>query len=228
MVPLQQVGPNREKMESAVRRIESTGGGIYVYEGLKAAWDQLKTAPAGQRHIILFSDAADSEEPGDYKRLIDDILAGSGTASVIALGQRSDADAALLEDIAKRGKGRLFFTEKAEELPNIFSQETVAVARSLRAVGSRSAVRLSTGCPKPMATTSATCVIGPARASSRRTNTQPRSSPSASEASAGPPRSALPSAASIRRKSAPGRSMATFSKPSSAGSWASNCLPASV
>ncbi len=131
MVPLQQVGPNREKMERAVRRIESTGGGIYVYEGLKAAWDQLKTAPAGQRHIILFSDANDSEEPGDYQRLIDEIIAGSGTVSVIALGTRSDADAALLQDIAQRGKGRLFFTDKAEELPSIFSQETVAVARSV-------------------------------------------------------------------------------------------------
>jgi len=130
MVPLQPVGPNREKMESAVRRIESTGGGIYVYEGLKAAWDQLKTATVGQRHIILFSDAADSEEPGDYIKLIDEIITNSGTISVIALGQRSDTDAWLLEDIAKRGKGRLFFTDKAEELPSIFSQETVAVARS--------------------------------------------------------------------------------------------------
>lgn len=130
MVPLQEVGPNRDKMESAVRRIESTGGGIFVYEGLKAAWDKLKTAPAGQRHIILFSDAADSEEPGDYVRLIDEIVANSGTISVIALGERSDTDAWLLEDIAKRGKGRLFFTDKAEELPSIFSQETVAVARS--------------------------------------------------------------------------------------------------
>ena len=130
MVPLQPVGPNRDKMESAVRRIESTGGGIFVYEGLKAAWDKLKDAPVGQRHIILFSDAADSEEPGDYIKLIDEIIANSGTISVIALGQRSDPDAWLLEDIAKRGKGRLFFTDKAEELPSIFSQETVAVARS--------------------------------------------------------------------------------------------------
>ena len=32
--------------------------------------------------------------------------------------------------IAKRGKGRIFYTDKAEELPSIFSQETVAVARS--------------------------------------------------------------------------------------------------
>lgn len=130
MVPLQPVGPNREKMESAVRRIESTGGGIFVYTGLKAAWDQLKKAAVGQRHIILFSDAADSEEPGDYKNLIDEIVANGGTISVIALGTRADTDAAFLEDIATRGKGRLFFTDKAEELPSIFSQETVAVARS--------------------------------------------------------------------------------------------------
>lgn len=130
MVPLQPVGPNREKMERAVRRIESTGGGIFVYNGLKAAWDQLKNAPVGQRHIILFSDAADSEQPGDYQDLIEEILKNSGTVSVIALGTRRDVDAWLLDDIAKRGKGRIFYTDKAEELPSIFSQETVAVARS--------------------------------------------------------------------------------------------------
>ncbi|HEY1048583.1 MAG TPA: hypothetical protein VGE39_02465, partial [Prosthecobacter sp.] len=52
------------------------------------------------------------------------------TISVIALGTRRDVDAWLLDDIAKRGKGRIFYTDKAEELPSIFSQETVAVARS--------------------------------------------------------------------------------------------------
>ncbi|MEM0898190.1 MAG: hypothetical protein AAGJ79_15040, partial [Verrucomicrobiota bacterium] len=45
-------------------------------------------------------------------------------------GTRRDVDAAFLEDIAKRGNGRIFFTEKAEELPNIFAQETVTIARS--------------------------------------------------------------------------------------------------
>jgi hypothetical protein len=130
VVPLQSVGPNRDKMESAVRRIESTGGGIFVYNGLKAAWDQLKDAPVGQRHIILFSDAADSEEPGDYKKLIAEVVANGGTISVIALGTRADPDAWLLDDIAKLGGGRIFYTDRAEELPSIFSQETVAVARS--------------------------------------------------------------------------------------------------
>ncbi|MGI8603549.1 MAG: VWA domain-containing protein [Verrucomicrobiales bacterium] len=130
MVPLQKVGANREKMAGAVRRIQSMGGGIFVYEGLKAAWEALRKSDFGQRHIILFSDAADSEQPGAYIALLDEITANGGTVSVIALGTRADADANLLEDIATRGKGRLFFTDKAAELPSIFSQETVAVARS--------------------------------------------------------------------------------------------------
>lgn len=130
MVPLQQIGASREKMASAVRRIQSMGGGIFVYNGLKAGWDAIKQTEVGQRHIILFSDAADSEEPGRYEELIDEITKEGGTVSVIALGTRADADARLLEDIATRGKGRLFFTDRPEELPSIFSQETIAVARS--------------------------------------------------------------------------------------------------
>jgi hypothetical protein len=130
MVPLQPIGANRDKMSTAVRRIQSMGGGIFVYQGLSHAWDALKKAETGQRHIILFSDAADSEEPGRYEDLLDDVTKNGGTVSVIALGTRADQDARLLEDVAKRGKGRLFFTDKPSELPSIFSQETVAVARS--------------------------------------------------------------------------------------------------
>jgi hypothetical protein len=36
----------------------------------------------------------------------------------------------LLEDIAKRGNGRIFFSTDAGDLPSLFSMETVAVARS--------------------------------------------------------------------------------------------------
>ncbi|MBL9158768.1 MAG: VWA domain-containing protein [Verrucomicrobiales bacterium] len=130
MAPLLNVGKSRGELNDRIRRIESMGGGIFVYEGLKAAWDVLKSAPLGQRHVILFSDAADSEEPGDYIKLIEEMRANGATLSVIGMGTRSDPDAALLEDIAKRGEGRIFFTEVPGELPNIFAQETVTVARS--------------------------------------------------------------------------------------------------
>lgn len=130
IVPLLNIGDNRASIISRVRSVESMGGGIFVYTGLEAAWKALENAEVGQRHIILFTDAADSEEPGNYKSLIEDIVKGSGSVSVIGLGTRADPDAAFIEDIAKRGNGRIFFTEDPGTLPNIFAQETVAVARS--------------------------------------------------------------------------------------------------
>lgn len=130
IAPLLNVGESRGELNARIRRIESMGGGIFVYTGMKAAWDELKKAPLGQRHMILFTDAADSEEPGEYRALIEEMKGGGATVSVIGLGTRSDGDAALLEDIAKRGGGRAFFTEIPGEIPNIFAQETVTVARS--------------------------------------------------------------------------------------------------
>lgn len=130
VAPLVNVGKSRGELIHQIRRVESMGGGIFVFEGLRAAWEQLQTSPQGQRHLILFSDAADSEEPGGYVKLIDEMRAASATVSVIGLGTRSDPDAGLLEDIASRGGGRIFFTEDATDLPNLFAQETVAVARS--------------------------------------------------------------------------------------------------
>lgn len=130
IVALAQVGPNRQRMLESVRRIVSTGGGIYVYQGLLAGWEQLRQAETGQRHLILFSDAADSEEPGDYVNLLAEMRAAGVTVSVIGLGGPGDGDAKFLEDIAARGGGRMFFNQNAADLPAIFAQETVSVARS--------------------------------------------------------------------------------------------------
>ncbi|MEX0726964.1 MAG: VWA domain-containing protein, partial [Planctomycetaceae bacterium] len=55
-----------ETMISKVKTIESMGGGIFVYDALVAAGQELMTAEQTTKHIILFSDANDSEEPGDY------------------------------------------------------------------------------------------------------------------------------------------------------------------
>jgi len=130
IIRLTEIGNKKNQWMNAARRVESRGGGIYVYRGLKAAWDELKETELGTRHIILFSDAADSEEPGNYKQLLKEITDNGGTVSVIGLGTRSDSDASLLEDIATRGNGRMFFTNRPLEIPKIFAQETVTVARS--------------------------------------------------------------------------------------------------
>lgn len=130
IVKQQQIASNKDKMIKRVRRIKSQGGGIYVYTGLKDAWSELKKSPMSTKHVILFADAADAEEPGKYKKLIEEMDKQDATISVIGLGSKRDSDAKFLEDIAKRGKGRIFFTSKAVDIPKLFAQETVTLARS--------------------------------------------------------------------------------------------------
>ena len=130
IVPLTTLGNNRDQVSDMVRRIQSHGGGIFVYEGLKAGWEELQKAEQGQRHVILFSDASDSERPQGYEGIVDDMLANNATLSVIALGNERDRHADLLKAIAARAQGRIMFNDDAANLPAIFAQETVTMSRS--------------------------------------------------------------------------------------------------
>jgi hypothetical protein len=153
VVPLTQVQNRKAELGAKVRKIQSAGGGIFVYAGLEAAWKELEKSPAGTRHIILFSDAQDSEEPGAYKNLIHTLTDHGATLSVIGLGTPADVDAALLEDIANRGNGRIFFSDQAVDIPKIFAQETVTIARSAFVkdpVGTQATGRWSEISPKPI------------------------------------------------------------------------------
>lgn len=116
---------------SRVRRIQSEAGGIFVNEALVAAGQQLMKADGySTRHIVLFSDAADSKEPGNYQELLKQFRAAGITCSVIGLGTTADADAKLLRDIARLGNGSAMFTADAQELPRLFTQDTMSVARN--------------------------------------------------------------------------------------------------
>ena len=121
---------NQSHVRGKILRIGSQGGGIFVYEALSAAARMLLKAQAGTRHIILFADAADSEQPGRYRELLEECRKANITVSVVGLGTANDVDAELLRDIARHGDGRSFFTKNAEELPRLFAQDTFVVARS--------------------------------------------------------------------------------------------------
>ncbi len=152
VIPLTRIGEKKQELADRVRKVKSAGGGIFVYEGLKAGWNELKKSPAGTRHLILFADAQDSEEPGDYKKLIQTMTDNGCTISVIGLGTDKDVDSALLDDIAKLGKGRIFFSNVPTDIPKIFAQETVTIARSAfikDPVGTQATGRWAEISPKP-------------------------------------------------------------------------------
>ncbi len=121
---------NQSHNRGKILRIRSQGGGIFIYEALSAAAKMLVNAEAGARHILLFADAADSEQPGRYRELLEECRKANITVSVVGLGTDGDVDAGLLRDIARRGEGRVFFTQDAQELPRLFAQDTFVVARS--------------------------------------------------------------------------------------------------
>lgn len=122
--------PSVRGRKDRILSIESRGGGIYTYTGLKAAFEMLEKSDCPSRHIILFADAADAEEPGQYVSLLGTAESKGITVSVIGLGTKSDSDAVFLMDVAKRGKGLAYFTDKAEELPRIFAEDTFVMVRS--------------------------------------------------------------------------------------------------
>jgi len=88
------------------------------------------SAKAESKHIILFADAADSEEPGKYQELLEKCREANITVSIIGLGTEEDQDAQLLKDIAQRGRGECYFTAYAESLPTLFAQDTFLVIRN--------------------------------------------------------------------------------------------------
>ncbi|MFW5752426.1 MAG: VWA domain-containing protein [Planctomycetota bacterium] len=126
------MGALRDQASAAamIRSIESMGGGIFVEVGLEAGGQQLLRSSKGTRHLVLFADANDAEQPGAFRRLLADFAAAGITVSVIGLGTPADSDAGLLREIAKLGGGRCHFADTAVELPRLFAQETVLVARS--------------------------------------------------------------------------------------------------
>jgi Mg-chelatase subunit ChlD len=113
-----------------VRTIESLGGGIFTYTALVTAATIVQESQKGTRHIVLFADAADAEEPGEYQRLLETLRGIGITVSVIGLGSEGDPDAGFLKDVASRGGGRMHFTQSPDDLPRLFAEEAITVARS--------------------------------------------------------------------------------------------------
>ena len=120
----------KDRICEQVRGIQSMGGGIFTYTALVTAATMVQESRKGTRHIVLFADASDAEEPGEYVRLLETITPLGITVSVIGLGSETDSDAAFLKDIASKGKGRIAFAATAEDLPRLFAQEAITVARS--------------------------------------------------------------------------------------------------
>jgi hypothetical protein len=104
------------------------GGGIYVRTGLEAAAEALSQSANEIKHIILLADGADSEQKEGVPELIESLAAEGVTVSTVSIGDGPDVP--WLEEMAELGGGRFHLTNRASNLPQIFTQETTAIQRS--------------------------------------------------------------------------------------------------
>ena len=122
-------------LKRKVLRIRADGGGIFVYTALEAAYKALDGVNTPLKHVILFSDAADSEEkvkgipfgggPGHTcQEFARKKKADGVTTSVIGIGSEDDIDTPFLKEVAKAGGGRFYLTADATKLRALFVEET--------------------------------------------------------------------------------------------------------
>lgn len=126
------IGPlpanDRETAIALIRQIGAGGGGIYVRTGLEAAAEALAQSPNQVKHIILLADGSDSEQKEGVPELIGGLTAEGVTITTVSIGQGPDTP--WLQQMAELGDGRFHFTDRAANLPQIFTQETTSIQRS--------------------------------------------------------------------------------------------------
>ena len=140
----------RVKIDGDIARLQA-GGGTSILPALEQAYTQLAPAQARVRHVILMTDGQSSYD--GISALVDRMVAHGITVSGVGVGD--GADKTLLTMIAERGGGRFYYTEDAQNIPRIFTQETSEVTRSSatsESVGVRVARRAELLAGVPLAT----------------------------------------------------------------------------
>jgi uncharacterized membrane protein len=117
-VTVRNVGKNRDAIRKAVAAIEPSGHTL-IYPAIEQAYLALKDVRARAKHVVLLSDGR--SYPDDYEGLVKKMVDAKMTVSAIAVGPAADAE--LLTNIAKWGKGRSYTVLDAKEVPQIFVKE---------------------------------------------------------------------------------------------------------
>ncbi len=120
-----QTASNRLGLMKGIGKL-SAGGGTALFPALDAAYQDLAAVRARLKHVILLTDGQTQEE--GIATLVQSMHVDGITVSVIGLGE--DTNRGLLEDTARLGGGRSYFTTDPHNIPRLFLRETNAVARS--------------------------------------------------------------------------------------------------
>jgi Ca-activated chloride channel family protein len=116
---------NRSAVERGIERLKA-GGGTAIFPALDAAYADLSGVRARKKHVILLTDGQTRESGLDV--LVQNMQLSDISLSTVGLGE--DVSRGLLEELARLGHGRAYFTDDPKHVPRLFLHDTEAVARS--------------------------------------------------------------------------------------------------
>jgi uncharacterized membrane protein len=130
--PVDVIGPfpgrDRAKYIPKILQIATGGGGIYILESIIEAERILDNSNKLTKFVILLADGNDSEHQQGAREVARRMRQKGIIMSVVASGDGSDIG--FLKDIARIGEGRYHFTDRAANLPTIFTEEAAVAQRS--------------------------------------------------------------------------------------------------
>ena len=119
------IATDQSSIQNAIGSLDAAGG-TNLYPGMSMGKRILEEAVAKVKHMIILSDGQTS---GDgYLELTQEMSAQLITVSTVALG--SGAAKELMQQIANEGRGRYYEAEQADQMPKIFTKETMKASRS--------------------------------------------------------------------------------------------------
>ncbi len=125
VVPFRPVGTG-EWLAERLATIQADGG-TDIYQALVEAYRSMGTQQAAVKHVLVLSDGI--TDKADFRGLATRMARDHITVSTVSVGY--DADIPLMAEIAKYGKGRGYVTLDPQTIPQIFTTETLLIARDL-------------------------------------------------------------------------------------------------
>lgn len=122
--PLAPLGDRSQILQSLARL--GADGGTELGPALDEALGALEGVQAMVRHALVLSDG--KSNPWDFDSLVEQAARRGITVSSVAVGP--DADADLLARLARLGRGRSYYTQDIQRIPQIFVSETITLTRS--------------------------------------------------------------------------------------------------
>ena len=120
VIPMGPAGDLEDK-SNLISQITANGG-TKIYQAVESAFETIVTEQATHKHIILLTDGVST--PGtqeDFPRLEREALAKQVTISTIGVGDYINRE--LLEELARKTRGKVHFVENPESIPQIINAE---------------------------------------------------------------------------------------------------------